>query len=128
MHIRLGAAARVQPFLVAALLGVAALPVWASKNQPVPDWALQANKTHTPDSAKDAAAVVLYDEFLETIDNDGRATERERRVYRILKPQGRRSWCDVEYDVDEKINYFRVWTIAADEKQYMAQDTDFAEG
>jgi hypothetical protein len=29
--------------------------------------------------------------------------------------------------VDEKINYFRVWTIAADEKQYQAQDTDFAD-
>jgi hypothetical protein len=29
--------------------------------------------------------------------------------------------------VDEKINYFRVWTIAADEKQYQAQDTDFTE-
>jgi hypothetical protein len=72
--------------------------------------------------------VVLYDEFLESIDPDGRAVERERRVYRILKPQGRRPWCNVEYDVDEKINYFRVWTIATDEKQYMAQDTDFAEG
>ena len=31
----------------------------------------------------------------------------------------------VSYDVDEKINYFHAWTIAADEKQYQAQDTDF---
>jgi hypothetical protein len=29
--------------------------------------------------------------------------------------------------VDEKVNYFRVWTIAADEKEYMAADTDFVE-
>jgi hypothetical protein len=36
--------------------------------------------------------------------------------------------CFVVYDVDEKINYFRAWTIAADEKIYPAQDTDFAEG
>ena len=57
----------------------------------------------------------------------GRATERDRKVFRILKPQGRNNFCDVGYDVDEKINYFRAWTIAADEKQYMAQDTDFAE-
>ncbi len=29
------------------------------------------------------------------------------------------------YDVDEKINYFREWTIGADEKTYQAKDTDF---
>jgi len=88
---------------------------------------MAAYKTHTPDYAKDASAVILYDEYVETIDANGRATEREREVIRILKPQGRHDTCEVGYDVDEKINYFRVWTIAADEKQYMAQDTDFAE-
>ena len=98
-----------------------------NKNLPVPDWALQANKTHTPDYAKDASSVILYEEYVETVDGSGRATERHRKVLRILKPQGRKNDCDVDYDVDEKINYFRAWTIAADEKQYMAQDTDFAE-
>jgi hypothetical protein len=33
----------------------------------------------------------------------------------------------LSYDVDEKVNYFRAWTIAADQKQYMAADTDFLE-
>jgi hypothetical protein len=98
-----------------------------NKNQPLPDWAVQANKTHVPDYAKDASAVILYDEYVETIDANGRATEREREAIRILKPQGRHNGCAVGYDIDEKINYFRVWTIAADEKQYQAQDADFAE-
>ena len=120
----------LQPLFVAALL--AFLPISGSasmfsKNQPLPDWAVQANKTHVPDYAKDASAVILYDEYVETIDANGRATEREREAIRILKPQGRHHGCAVGYDVDEKINYFRVWTIAADEKQYQAQDTDFAE-
>jgi len=111
---------------------IAAFPWSASagifgKNQPLPDWAVQVSKTHTPEYAKDAPAVILYDESVETIDANGRATEREREAIRILKPQGRHNVCSVGYDVDEKINYFRVWTIAADEKQYMAQDTDFAE-
>ena len=98
------------------------------KNQPPPDWGLDAYKTRVPDNAKDAAAVVLFDEYLETVDAQGRAVEREREAIRILKPQGREQGaCGVAYDVDEKINYFRVWTIAADEKQYMAQDTDFIE-
>lgn len=100
---------------------------WFSKGQPVPDWGMEAAKTRTPDYAKDAPAVILYDEFVETIDANGRAVERERRVKRILKPQGRDMTCNVPYDEDTKINYFRAWTIAADEKTYQAQDTDFAD-
>ena len=94
---------------------------------PVPDWGMQAYKTRTPEYAKDSAAVTLYDEIVETIDSKGRAVEREREAIRILKPQGRGHGCAVSYDVDEKVNYFRVWTIAADEKQYFAEDTDFVE-
>jgi len=107
---------------------VFALPVWAGKfNKPVPDWGLEAAKIKTPANAKDAAAVVLFDEYLETVDEKGRAVEREREAIRILKPQGRGNGCEVSFDVDEKVNYFRVWTIGADEKQYPAQETDFTD-
>jgi hypothetical protein len=114
--------------LVAALLLCTCKPGLASKNQPVPQWGMDAHKIHTPDYAKDAAAIILYDEFVETVDASGRAVERERRAKRVLKPQGRgEATCGVGYSEDEKINYFRVWTIAADEKQYQAQDSDFIE-
>ena len=115
--------------LTAALLVSASWPGFASlfgkTNEPVPQWGLDAYKTRTPDYAGDAAAIILFHEYVETIDAQGRAVERERLAIRILKPQGRSHSCDVSYDVDEKVNYFRVWTIAADEKHYMAQDTDF---
>jgi Domain of Unknown Function with PDB structure (DUF3857)/Transglutaminase-like superfamily len=112
-------------------VSVAELPCAASifgkdKMDP-PQWGLDAAKTRTPDYAKDAPAVILYDEYVETIDAQGRAVEREREAIRILKPQGRSNGCGVAHDVDEKINYFRVWTIAADEKRYQAQDADFTE-
>ena len=117
--------------LAAALLLFALRPASAagifSKSQPVPQWGLDANKTHTPGNVGDASAVILFDEYIETVDAQGRAVEREREAIRILKPQGRQRTCDLAYDVDEKINYFRAWTIAADEKQYMAQDADFTE-
>ena len=119
------------PISLAALILLAISPghalMWG-KDKPLPDWAVEAAKTHTPDYAKDAPAVILFDEYLETVDAQGRAIERERQAIRILKPQGRQDAnCSVSYDVDEKINYFRVWTIGADEKQYSAQDTDFAD-
>ena len=114
--------------LAAAMLACASTPAAAGKSQPVPQWGLDAYKTHTPDYAKDAAAIVLYDEYVETIDAQGRAVERERIAKRVLKPQGRGEvTCEVGYSEDEKINYFRAWTIAADEKQYQAQDMDFIE-
>ena len=93
----------------------------------VPDWGLEAYKTKTPDYARDSAAVILYDEYLETVDAQGRAVEREREAIRILKPQGRGNTCAVGHDEDEKINYFRVWTIGADEKQYQAQEASFVD-
>jgi transglutaminase-like putative cysteine protease len=133
MKSRLRTRQSLQPLLAAAILAAASVPGLAgifSKNQPVPDWALQASKTHTPDYAKDASSVILYEEYLESVDASGRATERHRKVVRILKPQGRNTGnaaCSVGYDEDEKVNYFRAWTIAADERQYQAQDTDFAE-
>jgi hypothetical protein len=100
---------------------------WFSKGQPVPDWGMTAAKTPTPDYAKDADAVILYDEYVETIDAQGRAVEREREAIRVLKPQGRGNTCEVHFNEDEKVNYFRAWTIATDEKTYQAQDTDFAD-
>jgi hypothetical protein len=102
-------------------------PLFGKDKMPVPQWGLEAYKTHTPDYAKDSASVVLFDEYLETVDDQGRAVEREREAFRILKPQGRHHTCGVTYDVDEKINYFRVWTIGADEKPYQAQESDFTE-
>ena len=115
------------PTLLLLVTSAPAFASWFSKGQPLPQWAVDAAKTKTPDYAKDAAAVILFDEYVETIDDQGRALERERAAIRILKPQGRGNTCEVSYDITEKVNYFRVWTIAADEKQYQAQDTDFVD-
>jgi transglutaminase-like putative cysteine protease len=119
-----------QRLLLISLMFLVARPGLASlfgKQPPIPQWALEANQTKTPDYAKDAVAVILFDEHVETVNGDGRALERRRKVVRILKPQGRDQYCGVAYDVDEKINFFHAWTIAADGKQYPAQDTDFAD-
>jgi hypothetical protein len=117
-----------------AILGMAfccALPVWAKeKSMPAPDWALEAAKTPTPvvATATNAAAVILLDEYLITVDEQNHAVERERYAVRILKPQGRDyAHCSAYYDVDAKLKDFHSWTIAADGKQFQAKDEDYSD-
>jgi len=98
------------------------------KQQPAPQWALDAAKTPTPANTGDASAVVLFDEYFIAVDDENHAIERERYAVRILKPQGRKySHCEIEYDTDAKLEYFHSWTISADGRQFQALDTDFKE-
>jgi len=118
------------PVGLAALLLLAASPGFASlfgkDKQDIPQWGLDAAKTPTPAYAKDAPAVVLFDEYLITVDDQNQAVERERFAVRILQPQGRMyAHCSAWYDVDEKLDYFRSWTIAPDGRQFQAMETDF---
>ena len=119
--------ATIAAALVVALVD-ARTAVARDKSEPAPQWALDAVKTPTPSTVGDAPAVVLFDEYLISIDEQNHAVERERIAVRILKPQGREySHCAIAYDVDEKLNYFRSWTIAADGKQFQAMETDFTD-
>jgi len=118
---------RALPAIAALVIFVAftgSFPAAAKDN--APQWAVDAAKTPTPANIKNAPAVVLFDEYLITVDEQNHAVERERSAVRILKPQGRKyAQCEAEYDVDEKLNYIRSWTIAADGRQFQAMDTDF---
>jgi hypothetical protein len=98
------------------------------KQQPAPDWAVDAAKTATPANVGDASAVILFDEYLITVDNQSHAVEREKYAVRILKPQGREhAYCIAEYDTDEKLDYFHSWTVAGDGRHLQAMDTDFTD-
>jgi hypothetical protein len=117
-------------FAVVLCVAMAATDPAAAKEkpQPAPQWAVDAAKTPTPASAKDASAVLLFDEYLITVDEQNHAVERERYAIRILKPQGRgESHCSIGYDVDEKLNYFRSWTITPEGRQLQAMESDFTD-
>ena len=77
--------------VAARLLPLLARPAsrFGKESRARPQWGLDAAKTPTPAYANDAAAIILFDEYLETVDAQGRAVEREREAIRILKPQGR---------------------------------------
>jgi hypothetical protein len=113
----------------AALLLIATMPAAAKdKSEQVPQWALDAAKIPTPKTVGDAKAVVLFDEYLITLDVQNHAVERERTAVRILKLQGREyAQCAVDYDVDAKLNYFHSWTLTGDGKQFQAMESDFTD-
>ena len=116
--------------IAAALLFSAITPEAFAKNkmEPVPQWALDAAKIPTPKAARDAKAVMLFDEYVITLDEQNHAVERERSAVRILKQQGRQyAQCAVDYDVDEKLNYFRSWTLTSEGKQFQAMQSDFTD-
>lgn len=113
---------------VVSVLALARPALARDKAEPVPQWALDAAKTATPATVGDASAVVLLDEYLVTVDELNHAVERERFALRILKPQGREySHCAIGYDIDEKLDYFRSWTITNDGKQFQAMESDFTD-
>ena len=116
--------------VAAGLLLMAAAPAAFAKDkiEPAPQWALDAAKIATPGTVGDAKAVILFDEYLITFDEQNNAVERERSAVRILKQQGREdAQCAIDYDVDEKLNYFRSWTLTSDGKQFQAMESDFTD-
>jgi hypothetical protein len=120
---------RILVILTFAAACICSVPAMAKdKPDPAPQWAVDAAKTPTPAGAKDASAVILFDEYLITVDEQNHAVEREREAIRILKPQGRGyTHCSIGYDIDEKLNYFRSWTISPDGRQFQAMESDFVD-
>lgn len=98
----------------------------AARRRSAPAWALQAAKIPTPASAKNARAVLLSDQYLITVDAKNHAVERERWAVRVLEPEGRdNADCMVEYSSDDRLHYFRAWTITPDGRQFRAMSSDF---
>ena len=112
--------------LVSALcLIVAPLCSVAAKSD-IPDWVVQAAQVQLPTYPAATQAVVLLDQEVVTVQPDGTAITHERRVTKILRPQGRRyATVSVWSDVDEKLNYVHAWSLAPDGRQYTVKDNEF---
>src|SRR5271156_2635986 len=80
-----------------------------------PDWIVQAAAAKTPLYPANTGAIVLLDDLLVSVGPDGRATERERRVVKILRPQGREyAQIVASYSKDRKLNSFHAWSVGPD--------------
>jgi transglutaminase-like putative cysteine protease len=110
---------------LALMIVFAGMPHLAVAANVFPDWIVQAAASKTPVYSANTGAVVLLDDRLITVAPDGQATERERRVLKILRPGGR-EYAEIvaHYSKDEKLDYFHAWSIGPDGHQYTVKDQE----
>jgi hypothetical protein len=94
----------------------------------VPDWLRSAAQQQAKTYADDVNAVVLLHETETTVKDSGETITRERRVIRVLRPEGRSAaYQGVPFDEETRLNYFKGWSISAKGLEYEAKKDDVAE-
>ncbi|HEY0319855.1 MAG TPA: DUF3857 domain-containing protein [Pyrinomonadaceae bacterium] len=103
---------RILGCIVAFLLTTAA-PALAAGGDDVPQWLQQAAASQAPSYEKDVPAVVLQDEQVVTIGEDGRITTTTTYAVRVLVREGRAFAQATEfYETDSgKVKELRAWLI-----------------
>jgi hypothetical protein len=94
-----------------------------------PDWLRTAAQEKLPDYPKDAVAVVLLDEQITTVKDNGDIEVRHRHAYKFLRPEAREDYghAVVFFDNQTKISFFRAWTILPNGTQLEIKEKDATE-
>src|SRR5262245_38127089 len=102
--------------VIAALCCLAHARVGATAT---PDWVRAQTSVATPEHDEETDAVLLYSETSLTVVDATKVKEIDRRVYRILRPDGERfgsvRW---SFGRGRRITSMRGWTIPASGKDY----------
>jgi Domain of Unknown Function with PDB structure (DUF3857)/Transglutaminase-like superfamily len=94
-----------------------------------PDWLRAAAHQTLPEYPKDAVAVVLLDEQMTTVKDNGDIETRHRRAYKLLRPEARDrySYAAVSFDNETKLTFFKAWTITAEGREMELKEKDAVE-
>jgi transglutaminase-like putative cysteine protease len=98
----------------AALMLACAVPCVAADSAPA--WLQTAAQEKLTDYPKDTKAVILLDETAITVQSNGEIYTRHRMAVRLLRPEARQRWTDIEvpFDKDTKLVSLNAWTIEPD--------------
>ena len=120
------AAPRLRGLLALAVLSVALHTGRAPAG--TPSWMQEVANATLPTHDAETAAVLLYAETVVTIESAGRLHRLERRVYRILRPQGA-VFGTVRATVSPvaRVTGMRGWCIPASGKGYEVRNSDAVE-
>jgi hypothetical protein len=120
--------------VISALFGLCILlavawpsSLWADSAS-VPDWVRNASTQAFPAYPADTNAVVLLAQEDMTVTAPGDYVEHQRRVVKILRPDGRdEGRLRVHLGHEEKLLSLRAWTIDKTGRQYELREKDFEE-
>ena len=101
-----------------------------------PDWMHDAARQTLPTYPPETVAVVLLDECVTTVKDNGEIESLYRRAYKILRPEARDEYgmVAVNFDTETKISYLKAWAIPPSGPEYQVNEKDavetglFAEG
>src|SRR2546423_12301886 len=94
----------------------------------VPAWMQAQVGVPTPEHDADTDAVLLYSEVMLAVQPNGKLKHLERKVYRILRPDGR--WAGLvraAVDSQMRLDTLHAWSIPAVGKSYDVGERDSVE-
>lgn len=108
------------------LFALTAASSWAVS---VPDWLRAAAQQPLPAYKADTKGVVLLDEEITTVDNNGEVYTVYRRAVKILRPNARESLSHVVvyFDNETKLTWLKAWSITASGQEYEIKEKDAVE-
>src|SRR6266481_5812881 len=93
-----------------------------------PQWMHAVANATLPEHDEKTNAVLLYSEDVLSVQSNGKIKKVERRVYKILRPDGRQYGTVLaSFDSETKINSIHGWCIPAQGKDYEIKDKDAIE-
>ena len=97
-----------------------------SASAAVPDWLKQAAAEKLPAYPADTKAVVLDDETDVTIEGPGQYVEHDRRILKILRPDGRDfAHLRVPLQQQDKLLSVHAWSIDSSGHEFEVKDKEF---
>jgi len=93
-----------------------------------PDWLKALAREPVPTYDEDVDMVILLDEQVTTVKENGEITTRYRRAFKILRPSGREhGTVSVYFDNDTRLTYLKAWSLPRDGKEYEVKEKDAVE-
>ena len=112
----------------AALLALLVVSIPSARAGDAPPWMYALVNVPLPEHDEKTDAVVLLAEDTFTVQGNGKMKRIERRVYKILRPGGRRyGTIQADFDSESKIDSIHGWCIPAQGKDYEVKEKEALE-
>ena len=112
------------PLALAAAFVFAGPPASAG----TPDWVKQVARAPLPSYPADTDAIILLDERTTTVSSSGEVRVTYRKVYKVLRPQGRTlGTVYVYFDSETQLKFLKGWSITSQNEEYEVKESDAVE-